>query len=339
METGGAPIPANTAPVESKGEVAAPQVKMQASGESTLAVTPVATGKAKAVSKRKRTMSGTAEYGRAAIDMGTGGRNGGKRDRSGTATSSTIDPQSPLLMYPVYDGKAGALVTGKIAREKYAGSRSGSSPRMQSVQICQRVLNHLLCDGALSLDDLSTVIPEVSRENLMAVLEILDVLGVVICFKCKQPPSVAGAASTKGNTDGKGVASNSAASSSSSSSLSSRTYTKVGAASHVPVISQTLAHRHTNDNYYAVVGFAKGTEFTQFTNLKEQLKEKRSNIHKIHSRVQALDELTRAKQPHTRVERVQVFKRLLDEISPPVQDDQLYRAILEQSDVASANKR
>ena len=335
METGGAPTPGNEWLVEAKeSEVPQPRQNQASGGEFTPAPRPMANGGKPKSAKRKRTMSGV-EIGRVPVDMGAGGRSGGgKRERSATVTSATVE--QPMLMYPVYDSGSGALVTGtgKVAREKEGGSR-GSSPRMQSAQICQRVLNHLMCDGALSLDELTTVIPEVTKENLMAVLEILDVLGVVMCMKCKQAPSVAGASGIKRNGDDKDTSHDSTALTSSSSTVPAKT----GAAPKISLLSQVLAHRHTNDTYYAIVGFAKGTEFTQFTNLKEQLIAKRGNIHKIHSRVQALDELTRAKQPHTRVERVQAFKRLLDEISPTVQDDQLYRAILEQPGISSANKR
>ena len=209
---------------------------------------------------------------------------------------------------------------------------SPRSPRMQCAQTCQRIMNHLLCDGASSLDDLSTVIPEVSRENLMAILEVLDILGVVMCFTCKQPPIIAGASSKSGNRN----------SSDGAGELQERpknTPVTVGATPKIPLLSQTLAHRHTIDTYYAIVGFAKGTESTQFSNLKEQLKTKRGNIHKIHARVQALDELTRAKQPHTRVERLQTFKRVVEEFSSSVKDDPLYSELLAQPDLKLTGKR
>ena len=317
-----APTPAANGGELNGMEVKEP-VQVPASTDFTPGVKP---GKQK-TQKRKRTLSGL-NVSALPIDIGgTGGRSssGGRRERSGTVSSATMEP---MLMYPVYDGGVGASPgAGKGALR----DKDPRNPRMQSVQICQRILNHLLCDGALSLDDLSVVIPEVPRENLMAILEILDVLGVVMCIKCKQPPIVAGALSessksSSGKSEKKGQG-------------SSSTSATFSAAPQVPLLSQTLAHRHTNETYYAIVGFAKGTEFTQFTNLKEQLKAKRGNIHKIHSRVQALDELTRGKQPHTRVERLQTLKRVLDEFSSSVQDDQLYRALLDHPDLRSTSKR
>ena len=84
---------------------------------------------------------------------------------------------------------------------------------------------------------------------------------------------------------------------------------------------------------YAVRDFAKGTEFTQFTGMKEQLRAKRTNIQRIHGRIKALDELTRAKQPHTRGERIAALRKLLTDLvtsDSALQDDQLYRAVMEQ---------
>ena len=92
---------------------------------------------------------------------------------------------------------------------------------------------------------------------------------------------------------------------------------------------------------YAMRDFTKGTEFTQFTGMKEQLRAKRSNIQRIHGRIKALDELTRAKQPHTRSERIAALRKLLTDLvtnDSALQDDQLYRAVMEQPSFGSVRR-
>ena len=138
---------------------------------------------------------------------------------------------------------------------------------MQCAQTCQRIMNHLLCDGASSLDDLSTVIPEVSRENLMAILEVLDVLGVVMCFTCKQPPIIAGASVR--------VVIEIVATEQVSCRNDPRTPpVTVGATPKIPLLSQTLAHRHTNDMYYAIVGFGEGVQVYSILQFERAVEDK-----------------------------------------------------------------
>ena len=366
--TGELPIPA---------PVATPKVE-PVEGESPGAPL-VSTGKKKG--RRKRTMSGAGGE-----DLAL---KGGKREDS---TGSGLS--EPLLMYPVYGALDGAKTTNK---EK----ESPRAVRMQSVQVCQRVLNHLLCDGALTLNELAINIAEINKESIVAVLEVLDVMGIVMSFKNKRTeeedqkvaganlPAVGSAGASRfierapitvasGGTNfpaqtgpsgvnhpsGFPLSSPAAApfmpaaavtssgnmgpgrvppivttaSTTTGNAISSPATTS---SAQAPILGQSLYHRHSGEVIYAIRDFAKGTEFTQFTGMKEQLKVKRGNIKKIQSRIDALDGLTRSKHPQTRGERVQALRKLLTELvakETALQNDQLYRAVMEQPSFSGSRR-
>jgi hypothetical protein len=305
-------------------------------------------GSTKAKRGRKRTMSSAdGGFGEFSEKKGRGGRN-----RTDSVVSGSSEPH---LIYPVCD--AGKVAAAKDNRDK----ETSRAVRLQSAQVCQLVLNQLMSTGTLTLSEMTTNIPEVSKETLVAVLEVLDVMGIVMAFQAKTgdeegkheeksnsgnigskslaslgAPSTAassggvhapgvGAPIPSGSSTSKSIGPPSISTSASSSSSS----TPQGASAP----PQALLQRHSGGTMYAASGFAKGTEFTQFSSIKEQLEAKRRNIGRIKARIEALDDLTGTKLPNSREERIAALRKLLTDMvtkDAAVQDDQLFRAVMEQ---------
>jgi hypothetical protein len=187
----------------------------------------------------------------------------------------------------------------------------------------------------MSLSELLLAIPETNKDALVGILELLDLFGLVSTMTCRKAPSQLQYDDKSSKSSGE-----SSSSSSSSSSPSSPPPKSSKAGTGSPLSSTSLAQRHTSNVYYSIAAFARGSlEFSQFTSMKAALVAKRDKIRKLHSRVQSLDELTSGTLPHTRTERLQNFRKLLDDMAGSVQDDPLYRSLLEQPSLSAPGRR
>lgn len=217
------------------------------------------------------------------------------------------------------------------------------TPRLSSYSVCQYIMSIIFSEGLISLDALLKAIPETSKETLISILEVLHVLGLIQCFTCisGQASSMKAAMATKaltstvkvvdrpskkmkkGPTDvlmstqpsNNGNINSSSSSSSDSSGVSPSSF---------PVLS--LSQKHTTDTYYSVTDFARGTNFTQYRDLVDQIQQKREHKKRLLERIAKLDSLS-MNTNYSEAQRTVQLKKLVERYvleDPNLQHDKLY---------------
>jgi len=78
--------------------------------------------------------------------------------------------------------------TGAVAQGGGGGGKHREEerhPKVSVQQVTQRLLSRLMLEGGLPLNDLTRSIPDATRETVLSVLEVLQVMGVVTQVKVK----------------------------------------------------------------------------------------------------------------------------------------------------------
>lgn len=152
------------------------------------------------------------------------------------------------------------------------GQDSQKTLKLPPAILSHKILGKLMTDDPLSVMDLAKMIPEAAKDSIQAVLEVLQVMGIVIAVRCRDPNN--------------------------SSSLYSfcldycqNNEADTGSAAEyqgLPSIS-TSSSNNSSTIFYTIAGFGKSIEPLDFRRLHESLEEKKAVIENLKNRVTVLN--------------------------------------------------
>ena len=240
-----------------------------------------------------------------------------------------------------------------MSYNKESSSLKEKAPRLSSYSVCQYIMSIIFNEGLISLDALQKAIPETSKETLISILEVLHVLGLIQCFTCtsSQASTMKSTMSSKAavtnvkvdrpnkkmktsKKDGSGTAvvNNSGfgggVTEQSSTVGGGAKATESATLFSSPVLS--LSQKHTVETYYSATDHARGTNFTQYVDLVEQIRHKRENKKKLLERIAKLDALSKNTN-YSEAQRLIQLRKLMNRYvieDTNLQHDKLYLKFL-----------
>ena len=191
--------------------------------------------------------------------------------------------------------------------------RDDDRMKMSAKQVTQRILSRLMVEGGLTLSDLvKGVAPEATRETVLSVLEVLQVMGVVAHVVVKPGVILGDDGSLVDIPPPVAQGENAAA---------------AAAAPSAPELT-----------LYFISSMTRAPEALDLCLLKQATANKRASAARVRERCEMLQALT-ARENISRQERLQELRALLAKFNlqePMLKDDLLYRTITELASSASS---